>query len=149
MNGHDRSRAPPLWRGRRSLPRRVRTRLNNIERSRLRIIFVVLALGPLALLAYVALGISTSVIREREKSRLQQEANLSATYIERELGGLAEIVESFGHRPTVVDSLTNSRRPESAANIKLNLNQLVRVRTRAARSPRPRSGRRTRLGPGH
>jgi len=36
----------------------VRTRLNNIERSRLRIIFVVLALGPLALLAYVTLGIS-------------------------------------------------------------------------------------------
>ncbi len=87
MNGHDRSRAPPLWRGRRSLPRRVRTRLNNIERSRLRIIFVVLALGPLALLAYVTLGISTSVIGEREKSRLQQEANLSAAYIERELGG--------------------------------------------------------------
>ena len=73
--------APPLWRARRSLPRRVRTRLNNIERSRLRIIFVVLALGPLALLAYVTLGISTSVIREREKSRLQQEANLSAAYI--------------------------------------------------------------------
>ena len=103
-------------------------RLNNISRSRLRVLFVLLTLGPLALLAYLSLTISTAVIRDREKTRLQAEVGLSAAYIEREMAGLREIAESYAHRPTLVASLSGGRRPGDAANIRLHLSQLQRVR---------------------
>ena len=103
-------------------------RLNNISRSRLRVVFVVLTLGPLALLAYFSLNISTDVLRDREKASLQEKAALSAAYIEREMAGLREIVESYAHRPTLVDSLTGSRRARDTANVRLHLSELQRVR---------------------
>jgi hypothetical protein len=76
--------------------------LDDMSGARLRIVFVCLTLGPLALLAYPSLDISTDVVREREKTRLQAEADLSATYFERELAGLTEIVDSFAQRPTLI-----------------------------------------------
>ena len=106
----------------------MRSRLNDISRSRLRILFVALTLGPLALLAYFSLQISTNVVRDREKTRLQGEAGLSAAYIEREMLGLGEIVESYANRPSLVSSLAGGRRPVRAAKIRLHLSQLQRVR---------------------
>jgi len=103
-------------------------RLNNISRSRLRILFVALTLGPLALLAYFSLDISTDVIRDREKTRLQAQVDLSAAYIEREMAGLREIVESYAHRPSLLSSVSESERRGAKANIRLNLTQLQRVR---------------------
>jgi len=103
-------------------------RLNTISRSRLRVVFAVLTLGPLALLAYFSLSISTDVLRDREKASLQAEADLSAAYIEREMAGLREIVESYAHRPTLVDSLTHDGRARDMASIRLHLSQLQRVR---------------------
>ncbi|MDQ3721347.1 MAG: ATP-binding protein, partial [Actinomycetota bacterium] len=103
-------------------------RLNNISASRMRILFVVLTLGPLALLAYLSLSIATDVVRDRENLRLESEAGLSAAYIGREMAGLQEIVESFAHRPLLVNSLMGSRRPSDAATIRLSLSQLRRVR---------------------
>ncbi len=103
-------------------------RLTNISRSRLRILFVALTLGPLALLAYFSLGISTDVVRDREKTSLQAQVDLSAAYIESEMAGLREIVDSFAHRPTLVSSLSGTGRAGDAANIRLHLGQLQRVR---------------------
>jgi signal transduction histidine kinase/CheY-like chemotaxis protein/HPt (histidine-containing phosphotransfer) domain-containing protein len=102
--------------------------LNTMSRSSLRILFVVLTLGPLALLGYFSLNISTDVVRDREKTRLQAEAGLSAAYIQSEIAGLREIVESYAHRPTLVNSLSGRRRRGDAANIRLHLSQLQRVR---------------------
>ncbi len=102
--------------------------LNTVSRARLRVVFAVLTLGPLALLAYFSLSISTDVIRDREKASLQAEAGLSAAYIEREMAGLREIVESYAQRPTLVDSLTGNRRATDTASIRLHLSELWRVR---------------------
>jgi len=102
--------------------------LDNISRTRLRLVFVCLTLGPLALLAYLSLYISTDVVREREKTRLQAEAELSAAYFEREISGLREIVESYAQRPTLVGSVSGRRRPGDAATIRLHLSQLQRTR---------------------
>ena len=102
--------------------------LNTMSRSRLRILFVVLTLGPLALLGYLALNISTDVVRDREKTGLQAEVGLSAAYIQSEIAGLQEIVESYAHRPTLVNSLTGRPRRGDAAIIRLHLSQLQRVR---------------------
>ena len=103
-------------------------RLNNISRTRLRILLVGLTLGPLALLAYLAVTISTDVVRDREKTRLQAEADLSAAYFEREMVGLQEIVHSYARRPTLVSSMTGPRRRTDAATIRLHLSQLRRTR---------------------
>ena len=102
--------------------------LNDVSRSRLRVLSVVLTLGPLALLAFFSLTISTDVLRDREKTSLQAEAGLSAAYIAREMAGLREIVESFAHRPQLVNGVADSRRGGSAAAIRLHLSQLQRVR---------------------
>lgn len=82
--------------------------LNRVSRTRLRIVLVVLTLGPLALLAYFSLDVATGVVRDREKTHLQAEVDLGAAYIAAEMGGLREIVESYAHRPTLVNSLTDT-----------------------------------------
>ena len=102
--------------------------INDVSRGRLRILFVCLTLGPLALLAYLSLHVSADVVREREKTRLQSEADLSAAYFEREMAGLREIVESYAHRPALVSSVSGRRRPTDAATVRLHLSQLQRVR---------------------
>ncbi len=108
--------------------------LNRISRGRLRMLFVCLTLGPLALLTYLSLHISADVVREREKTRLQSEAELSAAYLEREMAGLREIAESFAHRPTLVSSVSGPRRSTDAATIRFHLSQLRRVRPGIATS---------------
>ncbi len=108
--------------------------LNRTSRGRLRMLFVCLTLGPLALLTYLSLHISADVVREREKTRLQSEAELSAAYLEREMAGLREILESFAHRPNLVSSVSGPRRSTDAATIRLHLSQLRRVRPGIATS---------------
>ncbi len=102
--------------------------LNNISRGWLRVLFLMLTLGPLALLAYLSLRVATDVVRDREKAALEAQASLSASYIRREVEGLAEIAQSYARRPLLVDSLTGRRQPGDPANIRLHLNQLLRVR---------------------
>jgi len=102
--------------------------LNRVSRTRLRIVLVVLTLGPLALLAYFSLDAATGVVRDREKTHLQAEVDLGAAYIAGEMGGLREIVESYAHRPTLVNSLTDTRHPQGAALLRLSLSQLLSVR---------------------
>jgi len=46
--------------------------LNDVSRSRLLVVSVVLTLGPLALLAFFSLTISTDVLRDREKTSLRR-----------------------------------------------------------------------------
>jgi signal transduction histidine kinase/DNA-binding response OmpR family regulator len=103
--------------------------LSNIPRGRLRLLMVGLTLGPLALLAYLSLTISTDVVRDREKSALEAQASLSASYIQREMEGLGEIAEAYAARPTLVKSM--SRVPltrAAAANVRLHLSQIRGVR---------------------
>ena len=102
--------------------------LNSISRVRLRILFICLTLGLLALLSYLSLRVSSDVVRERERTHLQAEADLSARYFEREMAGLGEILDSYAHRPSLVDSLSGRRRSTDAAVIRLHLSQLQRVR---------------------
>ncbi|HEV8176522.1 MAG TPA: PDC sensor domain-containing protein, partial [Gemmatimonadales bacterium] len=102
--------------------------LNDIPRGRLRVILIALTLGPLALLAYLSLSIATDVVRDREKSRLQAEAGLSAAYVHQEMAGLGEILESYAHRPTLIRALTGPPRPRDAATLRLQLGQLFGVR---------------------
>ena len=102
--------------------------LNSVSRVRLRVLFICLTLGPLALLSYLSLHVSADVVRERERTHLQAGADLSARYFEREMAGLREILDSYAHRPTLVNSLTGRRRSADAAVIRLHLSQLRRVR---------------------
>jgi signal transduction histidine kinase/DNA-binding response OmpR family regulator len=102
--------------------------LNRVSRFRLRVLFTCLTLGPLALLSYFSLRVSTDVIRDRERTHLQAEADLSATYIEREMVGLGETLDSYANRPAFVASLSGRRRSTDADTIRLHLSQLQRVR---------------------
>ncbi|MBA2513934.1 MAG: response regulator, partial [Solirubrobacterales bacterium] len=75
-----------------------------------------------------SLSISTDVVRELEKTRLRAEADTSATYFEREMAGLREIVDSYAIRPRLVRALSGRREATDTAIIRLNLSQLSRTR---------------------
>ncbi|HYP47773.1 MAG TPA: response regulator [Thermoleophilaceae bacterium] len=103
--------------------------LSNIPRGRLRLLMVALTLGPLALLAYLSLTVSTDVVRDREKNALKAQASLSASYIQREMEGLGEIAESYAGRPALVKSMSRLPLTRAAtANIRLHLTQIRGVR---------------------
>ncbi len=72
-------------------------------------LFLVLSVGPLALLAYFSVSLASEAVRHRVKDSLAAEASLSALYVREELQGLAEVDQSFARRPVLIRALAGVR----------------------------------------
>ncbi|HEV8686750.1 MAG TPA: ATP-binding protein, partial [Gaiellaceae bacterium] len=67
----------------------------------------VLAFGllPLALLTYFAITLSSEAVGQEVETRLHATASLSGSVVSQELTGLSDLVESYGSRPSLVQSV--------------------------------------------
>ena len=101
----------------RELPRRVMVPL-----------FLVLSVGPLAMLAYFSVTLASEAVRHRVKDSLAAEASLSALYVREELQGLAEVNQSFARRPVLIRALAAGPGRYDLTTVRRNLVELSRVR---------------------
>ena len=75
--------------------------------GRLVAVLVVLAMVPLGLLAYFTVRLSTGAVTKEVKARIRSSASLSAATLQKEIQGVAEIVESHAGSPTLVSALSD------------------------------------------
>ncbi len=106
----------------------MRSRLSELPRSVLVSVFSVLTMGPLVLLAYFSVSLSSDAVRQRVRESLQVEATIAALYVRQEMQGLAEVTQSFARRPVLVRALRGGPRRYDAAAIRRNLVEISRVR---------------------
>ncbi|HEV8420372.1 MAG TPA: PAS domain S-box protein [Actinomycetota bacterium] len=86
------------------MKRRART---HAGMGRLMAVLVVLAMVPLGLLAYSTVRLSTGAVKDEVKARMRSAASLSAGALQKEIQGVAEVVESYAARPTLVAALSD------------------------------------------
>ncbi len=70
--------------------------------SRTLIAFLLIGLGSLTLLAYAAVTISSASVERQAEGRLSGAANISATYLQDKMQGLASLVGLFSQRPELI-----------------------------------------------
>ena len=87
-----------------------------------------LSVGPLALLTYFSVTLSSDAVRHRVRESLSVEASIAAQYVRQELRGLAEVDQSFARRPVIVHALQRGPRHYDRATIRRNLVELSHVR---------------------
>ncbi|MEJ7787101.1 MAG: sensor domain-containing diguanylate cyclase [Solirubrobacteraceae bacterium] len=104
-------------------------RLVDLPRRAIVVLFLLLSLGPLALLAYFSVTLATDAVNERIRDSLRIEASISARYIQQEMQGLAEVNESFAHRPVLVRAMSGGPGNYDTAQIRRNLRELSGVRS--------------------
>jgi PAS domain S-box-containing protein len=75
--------------------------------GRLIAMFVLLSMVPLALLAFVTVRIASDALNQEVKARLSSTASVSAIAVQRELQGLARIVNSYANRPSLISALAH------------------------------------------
>src|SRR5712691_2770812 len=80
---------------------------NRSGAGRLMAVLVVLAMVPLALLAYSTVRLSTGAVNKEVRARIRSSASLSAGALQKEMQGLAEVVESYARRPTLIAALSD------------------------------------------
>jgi len=106
----------------------MRSRLTELPRSVLVGVFALLSVGPLALLTYFSVTLSSDAVRHRVRESLSVEASIAAQYVRQELRGLAEVDQSFARRPVIVHALQRGPRHYDRATIRRNLVELSHVR---------------------
>ena len=62
-------------------------------------------MGPLALLTWLSVSLSTTAVQRQAEARVQNTATSGALYLDQQLDSLAELVGSFAGRPTVVAAM--------------------------------------------
>ena len=77
--------------------------------------FLVLALLPLAGLAYLAIHESETAMRAEVRDRMEVTASVSAEYVDEELSGLQRLVSSYANRPSLVAALDRPGGPDLRA----------------------------------
>jgi PAS domain S-box-containing protein len=80
---------------------------SRVQTRRLIGLFVLLSVVPLGLLAFFTLRVSSDALEREAKARVRSTAEASAVAIQNELQGLADVVESFAARPTLLEALAN------------------------------------------
>jgi diguanylate cyclase (GGDEF)-like protein len=68
-------------------------------------IFVLLGLLPLALLTYSSLTISDGAVRTEAQARVRTTADVSAVFVNEQLGGLTDAVDSYSRRADLIAAL--------------------------------------------
>ena len=83
----------------------VLSRINRLPATWLVGLFALLSLVPLVLLAYFSITLATDAVRREVEARIRTTSSVSAAYVQREMGGLAELVESYAGRPHLFEAL--------------------------------------------
>jgi signal transduction histidine kinase/ActR/RegA family two-component response regulator len=115
----------------RSMPSfRVRFRRKRSAASLTRIlgIYAIVALLPLGVLAFSTIRLASDAVTDEVSARLRSAASLSAAAIQREMGGLLDLVESFAGRPSLVEVLGDRSASDRDA-IRFHLKDLHAART--------------------
>jgi signal transduction histidine kinase/DNA-binding response OmpR family regulator len=96
--------------------------------ARLAAAFALLSALPLVLLTYFSLSLATDAVRREIETRMLSTAALSAERAHQELRGLAELVESYAHRPSLVEGLKRSHGRYDRAALRVHLRDLQQAR---------------------
>lgn len=90
-------------------------------------LFAILTLGPLITLTIFSLSVSTNGLHKEVDKRLEAVATGSATLIESNTQGFANVVESYGQRPSIVEAVADGKiTPEEQAELEPVLDDLSR-----------------------
>lgn len=73
--------------------------------SRLVGLFVLLSVVPLALLTWFTVHKASDTVTGEVEARMRSTAAVSAVAVQKEMQGLADLVESYAKRPTLVTAL--------------------------------------------
>jgi len=107
----------------------VLTRLSNLPRRAQVLLFLVLSLGPLGGLAFVAITASTNALTRDVRRNLQATATITADNVAKEMQGLSDVTASFASRPFLVSALAHGRSSRyRRSDIRFNLQQLLDLR---------------------
>jgi len=104
------------------------SRITELPRQMVVVVFLVLTLGPLALLAYFSISLASDAVRHRVRESLRVEASIAALYVSQEMQGLGEVDQSFASRPVLIRALSGGPRHYDLAVVRRNLVELSRVR---------------------
>ena len=102
-------------------------RLSRLPLGRLVALFAVVTLAPLALLAYLSVHMSGDAVRQEVDNRVKATAAVSSVFVQQEMNGLAELVNSYSQRPGLVEALRRPEAPDREA-VTVHLGQLKEAR---------------------
>ena len=68
-------------------------------------IFALLTTIPLALLTYASVTLSTSAVDQEVRAKLRSTTQVSAVAVQREMEGLADVVDAYASRPSLIAAL--------------------------------------------
>jgi len=105
------------------------TRLSNLPRRAQVLLFLVLSLGPLGGLAFVAITASTDALTADVRRNLLTTSTISADNIRQEMQGLTDVTVSFATRRFLIRALRRSgTRGYDRRAIRFNLRQMLGLR---------------------
>jgi PAS domain S-box-containing protein len=100
------------------------SRMGALGSSRVVALFALLSLGPLVALAVFSMRLSTDAVGQQVEEKARTTAAISAAFMERELGNLVQLVDSYAERPLLRRALSGPPGPNTMNVIKLNLRDL-------------------------
>jgi C4-dicarboxylate-specific signal transduction histidine kinase len=89
---------------------------------------VVLCLAPLGLLTWFSLSLSAEAVRGQVDARVQNTASASAVYVKEQMDGLAELVDSYARRPSMIRAMRQPGTRRNGATVAFHLQELQRAR---------------------
>ena len=96
--------------------------------ARLIALFVVLSAVPLISLAFFSIRLASEAVTQEVNARVRSTAEASAVAVEKELQGLAELVDSYARRPTLIGAVRQPTVRSDRPMIRFTLNQLQHAR---------------------
>ncbi|MEX0674578.1 MAG: response regulator [Gaiellaceae bacterium] len=87
-------------------------------------LFALFGLGPLLLLAYLAVSLATGAVREEAEGRVQSTAAATARAVSTDLRDLSALVGAYARRPSLVEAMAD----DDAAGVAFHLEDLRRAR---------------------
>ncbi|MDP8992400.1 MAG: ATP-binding protein, partial [Actinomycetota bacterium] len=97
--------------------------------GRLLALFVLLSVMPLGLLTYSSIALSERAVRREVDNQLRATSDMSAAFLEQHMADLAELVESYAQRPSVIAALGDGNPANfNSAVIQLHMSQLQQSR---------------------
>lgn len=104
-------------------------RLTRLPAMWLSLVFAALTLGPLLLLAYVAVTRSTNAVEQEANAGLSSTALASSGLVATELEALRELVGAYARRPRLVDDLRREPSPVRNRMLRGQLRELKDLRS--------------------
>jgi signal transduction histidine kinase/CheY-like chemotaxis protein len=94
-------------------------RRRNGHTGRLTAALVLISLVPLGLLTYLTLRLAESAVRGEVERKLTSTATMSALLVEEEMTSLADLVQAYAGRPTLVEALEAAEHNPKAVTLHL------------------------------